>query len=606
MHLGPIEIGSPAGLLWLLLIIPLILFYLIRPKPKVKEIPSLMFFMNASGRNKLLSFLRTFVHDFLMLVQLLIILALALTPAQPASNVQHDISGSNTIIVIDASASMQTKEGSSTRLELAIDAAKDSLSTHNSVIIAEERPRIAIQDANDRDTVGVLNFIKPTDSGSRIGDAMVLAGELLREKEGRIVVVSDFITTGGVEPSVAKAVLQARGKVVTFINVGEGKKHNVGFIDLNVDDEATTAYVKNFNDEEATVTVKVADQEKQLTIAAKGVEPYVFKTLPNVAKLEITQEDDLPADNTAFTSAPEKVPVKILLITNTPSPFLQNALKAASNVELTVSQPPVIAKGDFDVVIIDNVNKDEVLAGTYDDILKDVQRDGKTAIVNAQENSLDIDYRGLVPFGLTGTGENGYINVENPTRFTRNIEFGKLPTYFTTNLQPGVVPVAIVGNNSAIITVATVPGGGKLIWYGIPEKNTDFKFSPYYPIFWYELIKYVTNQKDITGMNFRTGTTLLLDKDTKVVSPSGTSETNRIIFDKAGIYELPDRKLAVNLLNEQESDINPREKLGDSPDDVKLTPVRELRSIPWEITLLVAALVILFVELLYVKIRGDI
>lgn len=606
MEIGPLVIGSPAGLLWLLLLIPLILFYLIKPKPKVKEIPSLMFFMRASGRSKLLSFFRMFVHDFLMLVQLAILLALVLLPSQPASEVQHDISGSNTVIVIDASASMQTDENGDTRMEKAVEAAIDSLGTHNSVIIAEERPRIAIRDANGRDAVGVLNFVKATDSGSRIGDAVVLAGELLREKEGRVVVISDFINTGGVEPEVAKAVLQARGKVVNFINVGEDDKKNVGFVDANVDDEVTTAYVKNFNDEETTVTLKVGDQEKQLILPSKAVEPYVFQTLPNVAKLEIVEEDDLPADNVIYTSAPEKIPVKILLISNKPSVFLQNALKAASNVELTVTQPPIIERGDFDVYIIHDVTKEEVLAGTYDDILEEVEDEGKTAIIAAQDNSLDIDYRGLVPFGLTGTGQNGFISVETPTRFTRNIEFGKLPTYITTNLQPGVVPVAIIDNTSAVITVASTPEGGKLVWYGIPEQGTDFKFSPYYPIFWYELIKFATNQKDITSMNFRTGTTLLLDRTMTIITPSGTSETNRIIFDHAGVYELPDRKLAVNLLNEKESDINPRENIGETPDDVELAPVRELRRVPWEMYLLVIALIILFIELFYVKIRGDI
>jgi hypothetical protein len=565
-----------------------------------------MFFMKASGRSRLMNLFRVLVHDLMMLVQFLLIFLLALMPAQPASNVQHDIAGSNTVIVIDASASMQTLEGSSTRLEDAISAAKDALTTHNSVIVAGARPRIGITDANDRDAVGYLNFLKATDESSNIGDAIVLASEVLREKEGRVVVISDFINTGGVDPEVAKAVLQARGKVVTFINVAEKGKKNIGFVDANIDDIASTVYVKNFNDEEATVTLKSGDEEKQLVVPAKGVEPFVFQTLPNVAKIEITNEDDFPADNIVYTSAPELQPVKVLLITNTPSAFLQNALKASSNVELTVTQPPIIEKGDFDVYIIDAVNAQEVLAGTYDDILKDVQRNGKAAIVNAQDDSIGIDYRGLIPFGLTGTGENGFVHIETPTRFTRNIEFGKLPKYFKTNLQPGVVPVAIVDNESAVITAATVPGGGKLIWYGVIEKGSDFKFSPYYPIFWYELIKYATDQKDITGMNFKTGTTLLLDKPVKVVTPSETLETNRIIFSKAGLYKLPDRTIAANLLNEQESDINPREKLGDAPDDVDFAPVREKRTVPWEMYLLIGALLVLFVELMYVKLRGDV
>ncbi|MBI4145060.1 BatA domain-containing protein [Candidatus Woesearchaeota archaeon] len=605
LNLGFVSIQNPSQLYWLLLAIPLIIFYLIRPKPKEKEIPSLMFFMRATGRNKLLSFFRIFVRDFMMLVQLLIILALAATPSQPSSKVEHDIAAANTVIVLDGSASMQTIEDGDTRFELAIDAAKDSLSTHNTIIVASERAVLGAQDVNDRDATGYLNLLKPGDSGSRIGDSIILAGEILRGKEGRVVVISDFISTAGVEPELAMAVLRSRGLVVNAINVAEGDKRNVGFVDLLVEDDVTTAYVKNFNDEEATVTMRIAEQDKQLTISAKGVEPYVFQTLPGINELKIVDDDDFPVDNVVRTSAPERRTVKVLLISNKPSVFLQNALQASPSVELTITQPPVITKGDYDVYVVHDVDKAEVLAGTYEDLL-DKAEDGKTVIVAAQDSTLDIDYKGLVPFYFMGLGENGFSAVDTPTRFTKNIEFGKLPTYFTTNLQQGVVPVVTAGNGSGIITAATVPGGGKLIWYGILEKGSDFKFSPYYPIFWHELLKFATDQKDIRGMNDRTGNTYLLDKTLDVSTPSGPQTTNRLSFDKAGLYRLPDRTIAVNLLSEKESDVNPRVDIGESAGEIELRPVRETRTMAWEVWLIAASFVILFVELLYVKLRGDV
>ncbi len=606
MNLGPISFGEPSGLLWLGLLVPLILFYLIKPKPKVKEIPSLMFFMKASGRSRLLSFFRMFVHDFLFLVQLLLILLLALTASQPSININHDITARNTVIVLDSSASMQTMEGSETRFEKAVDAAKSALTTRNTVIVARNRPGIGVQEASSGDAAAYLNLAEPFDTETAIGDAIILAGEILRGKEGRVVVVSDFLATSGVEPEIAKAVLTSRGLVVNFINVAETGKNNVGFVDLVVEDDVTTAYIKNYNEQEVTVTLTVSDTSKQLTIPAKGVEPYVFKTLPNVAELTLTPEDHLVVDNIIRTSAPDYKPVKVLLITNTPSAFLQNALKASPIVELTIGIPPIIPKGDFDIIIIHNVNQNEVLPGTYDDLLKDVQNDQKTVIVTAQEESLSIDYRGLIPFGLTGTATNGLTRVENPTRFTKNIEFGKLPTYFTTVLQPGVISVAAVGNDTGVITVATVPGGGKLVYYGILEKGSDFKFSPYYPIFWHELIKYATNQKDIRGMNDKTGNTLLLDHETDVVTPNGKITTNRILFDKAGLYRMPERTIAVNLLSEEESDVNPRDKLGDQIEDVEFSPVKEKRKFEWEWALLLISLFLLFGELLYIKLRGDV
>ena len=565
-----------------------------------------MFFMKATGRNKLLSFFRVFVHDFLFLVHFLLILLLALAPSQPSSTINHDITAANTVIVLDASASMQTLEDGTTRFAKAVDAANGALGTTNTVIVAKNRPTLGPQDASARDATGFLNFVKPSDTESAIGDAMILAGELLRGKEGRVVVISDFIATIGTQPDIAKAVLTSKGLVVNYINVATDDKNNVGFVDLVVEDDITTVYIKNYNDKEVTVTLSVGDQQKQLTLAASAVEPYVFQTLPNRAELTLTPEDDFPADNHVKTSAPEGQQVKVLIITNKPSQFLVNALKASPLVEVTVGQPPVIPKGDFDVTIIDAVTEKEVLAGTFEDLLKDVQKNQKTVIVAAQDESISMDYHGLVPFGLTGLGTKGFVRVENPTRFTKNIEFGNLPTYFTTNLQPGVTAVATAGNGTGIITLATVPGGGKLIWFGILEKGSEFKFSPYYPIFWHELIKYATNQKDIHGMNMKTGTTLLLDHPTDVETPRGMENTNRIIFDIAGWYRLPDLTIAANLLSEKESDVNPKEFVGTTAEEIDLKPVRQLREFEWEFLLLALALAVVFFELFYIKLRGDV
>lgn len=601
-----VQFAEPGKLLWLTLLIPLVLLYLIRPRPKTKEIPSLMFFMKASGKNRILSFFRVFVHDFLFLVHVLLILLLALTASKPSSMVNHDITAANTVIVLDASASMKTLEGSETRFEKAVDAANAALGTTNTIIVAKNRPTLALKEGSARDATGYLNFAAASDTDSALGDAMILAGDMLTGQEGRVVVISDFIPTIGVPPDIAKAVLTSKGLVVDFINVGSAGKNNVGFVDVVVEDDVTTAYVKNYNDEEVTVTLSVGDVQKQLTLATKAVEPYVFKTLPERAELTLTPEDHFPADNVLRTSAPEAKKVSVLLITNKPSDFLVNAIKASPLTELTVAQPPIVPKDDFDITIVHDVTPAEVLPGTFDDLLKKAQDRQKTIIVAAQDETLGIDYRGLVPFGLTGSESNGFVRVETPTRFTKNIEFGKLPTYFLTSLQPGVTAVAATGNDTGVITVATVPGGGKLIWYGILEKGSEFKFSPYYPIFWHELIKYATNQKDIHAMNAKTGTTLLLDRPMDVETPNGLEITNRILFDKAGWYRLQDRTIAANFVSEKESDVNPKEFTGTSPDEVDLKPVRQRKPFAWEVLLIALGLGVLFFELFYIKLRGDV
>ena len=40
-------------------------------------------------------------------------------------------------------------------------------------------------------------------------------------------------------------------------------------------------------------------------------------------------------------------------------------------------------------------------------------------------------------------------------------------------------------------------GKGKYAYYGILEKASDFHFSPGYPIFWTEFMRFMTDQKDV-------------------------------------------------------------------------------------------------------------
>ena len=88
--------------------------------------------------------------------------------------------------------------------------------------------------------------------------------------------------------------------------------------------------------------------------------------------------------------------------------------------------------------------------------------------------------------------------------------------------------------------------------------------------------------------------------------PNGEQlETSVVVLDKIGIYQLPDKNIAVNLLSESESDISKQNILAASGEfglkDVELD--QELDLIPY---LILISLFILIFETLYVKLRGDI
>jgi len=596
---GPFNIGNPNGLWALLALIPLIILYLIRPKPKVMPIPSLMFFLKSSGARKLTSFLKQITHDWLFLIQLLLLLALALTFSHPFTTYQHDVTASNTVIVLDVSASSQTKEDSKTRFDLEVAQARKVLGSKNTIILAKDVPFIALQDASAEEASKFLNSLKPKATVSRIGEAIILAGEAL--SEGRVVVLSDFINTGGQDPDIAKAVLQSKGLVVDFINVASSQKSNVGIIQLDAGNEQTTVYVKNYDNQQRSVPLSVGSSKTTLTISAKGIETYSFKTPPGVNKIEISVDDDLPVDNVAYLSAPAGGKAKVLLVANNASSFLKNALLASGELDVTVTEPPVIAQGDFDVIIINNIDIHQLLPGTFEEILKKVEA-GATAIVAVQDNSEKIDYKGLLPVKIDGRSDGGFITVEQLNRFTKNIDFGKADY---------ILRAAPVGEQTIIAKVNDVPamtikqyGAGKLVYYGIPE-SSEFKYSPHYPIFWTELMKFVTEQQDVRNLNLKAGETLLLNEEQTIKTPTRTLKRAALVLDDTGVYELEDRNIAVNLVDEMESNVNLDKPVGTKSTEYQLKPVKEKREFHWEIWLMVLALALLLFEVFFIRYRGD-
>ena len=117
-------VTSIVGLFALLSLIPFIILYLRRPKPKDETIPSLMFLVQENKRSKQHSFLQRFTSNLLFYLQLLVLLLLSLAVASPFVNLPYDITRENTVVIIDASASMQAGEGGESRFDRALDEAR--------------------------------------------------------------------------------------------------------------------------------------------------------------------------------------------------------------------------------------------------------------------------------------------------------------------------------------------------------------------------------------------------------------------------------------------------------------------------------------------------
>ena len=167
--------GNPTGIFSLLALIPLILLYLIRPKAKNLTIPSLMFIMKKGGRQEKSSFLRNLLRDILFLIQIIIILLLAISVADPLIKIAGESSSENVVIVLDVSASM----GAEGVWNEAASEAKNHLGSKNNIVLVGEHSLIALEDGTQSDARAVIDIAKPGISSSNIADGLSTARSLI-------------------------------------------------------------------------------------------------------------------------------------------------------------------------------------------------------------------------------------------------------------------------------------------------------------------------------------------------------------------------------------------------------------------------------------------
>lgn len=588
------------GLFALLALIPLIVLYLIKPKPKEIQVPSLMFFIKLAGSNIKSSFLRNILRDLLFIFQFLAILLLALTFAEPYITYEKEVIGENLAIVLDISASSQVKENGKTRFDLSIDSLEKVLGNKNNLILAKSTPFFALREKSKNEVLDYLRKLNPTESRSKIGDAIVLAGESL-EGDGRVIVFSDFINTEGVSPIVAKNVLESKGIKVDFVNTGKGNKRNFGFINLDLDNDKGSIFIKNFNNKEENIKLRIGDQSKELTIGSNSVETISFKPDGNFLTAEILTNDDFPPDNKLTLVFPGKIKLDALLITNKKSVYLEAASLSSGLLNLDIAEPPVIPSKDYDVYIIADILKNKILAGTFDDIAKKVEL-GAGVIIQAQEDSNEIDYSNILNIKLGKRNKENVVTLDQINKITRDIEIGRVKDSFLTTLKPTTTSLASANNNT-VLSISNL-GNGRTAFFGIQETN-DFKFSPSYPILISRLVEWVSGKEDVKTLNYKTGDRYLTEKETQIETPAGILISDNIFLEYQGLYTLNGKKISSNLVSELESSINPDEKIGDNIDSFSLKALKKKEKKDITLYVLILGLIFVILELLYAKLRGD-
>ncbi len=603
----------PKALYSLAALAALILIYLLRPKPLRKTIPSLMFLLKEKGKMKKYSLFRFLIKDWLVIIQLLVLAAFAVAAAVPFILDEKDLYGEATVLVVDVSASSKVRIDGETRFESSVETAKSYVGDVTSVISAGSFAQLVVQDAGRADARKALSELHPTDMTTSLEDALDMAEDVLGTRAGRVVVFSDMQGVGE-DFDITRRIIESKGSTVTIIDPETGKESgyqargNIGIIDLQVDDDNTVVYTKNYDPVRHDITINFGQTAQTIEAMPGQIVPVSFKTPPGNAEITVSHgggefKDIFPADDTAYLSTPEKKDVRVLIITNRQESYIADALLSLPNVKVDYANPPIIPSLDYDVIILNQVRSEMIIPGTLRDIQEKVLA-GATFIMVVQDDIFSVEYYGMNPVRFVARGNSTTVWTDETSALTKDIEIGYVAKHLVVQAEDGTAVVASTSDNVPIIAYKTY-GEGISMYYGIYDDLSDFRLSPDYPLFWNQLITSFMRKEDLGSLNMRTGRILQFPDDVTVTTPRGQWKGKVLVLEDAGFYQFNDKTVAVNLLSEVESKVLAPPHVSQAG-GVGQGDGMVLVQKGFLMEALAALVLLMLVEIFFIKFRGDV
>ncbi len=548
--------------LWMLgSVLIFLLIYLRRPKPYRQMLPSLMFLIDDRQKSQKFKFLRNFFSHLLFFLQLLAVLFLSLVASEPTIDRPFQSQGSHTVIVIDTSASMQAAaQGASTRFETAVDEAKNELTRTNTLVTASEPARALLVRKSASDARRELNVLRPTDAPTSLSDAIILAKDQLGSDSGRIIVYSDFALSDPSSLLVAKQAVSDDRTTLTYVQIGKVVP-NVGFTDFTPEPGRFSATIRNFNQQPADVTISYKQEhnvigEQKITLAPLSQEAVTF--VPSIGQSQLILEsssDGFTPDNTLYGIVPKQSQLNILVITNAQTTtFLEQALLATGKTTVHRAVPPVVPDfSPYDIIVLHQFNQHVLLPGTFED-LKRFRDNGGGVIVSANEGLEALDSVHLLPVSLTGKkSASSAISAGVSHPLTDDTEFGEVTEYLIGTAKPTSLMLAQTQDKTPVIALEN-----NILYYGLFDDKSSFHSKLSYPIFWLKALDMLHKTADMQTLHVPTGTTITLGAE-QAKNPRGETVDGVLTMSYEGYYQKGETTLAANLIDADESAINPQE-----------------------------------------------
>ena len=127
-----------------------------------------------------------------------------------------------TVLAFDVSLSGQIVEDGKTRFQKGIEEAKKFIQDQGqyTIMVVGKNSLIVRRNVDAETAIRVLRHLRPLDTQSNLGRSLKAAANDIGDNKGRIVLVSDLVTTDGTDVYNIKNEIEEKGIEVIFLNVG--------------------------------------------------------------------------------------------------------------------------------------------------------------------------------------------------------------------------------------------------------------------------------------------------------------------------------------------------------------------------------------------------
>lgn len=596
---------------WWLLLVPLggllILLYLLKLRRRDFVVPSVFFWEQVLLDLQSNAPLQKLRKNLLLIVQMLVLLLAIAALSRPAMKWRSP-GGQSVVLVLDASASMQSTDISPSRFAAAqkeAHKAVDALGPHDRMMIVAvggDTRALTPFSSDARALHAAIDRVRATDTRSDFRGALDLVAGLVKGRKGSapsIVIISD----GAVPP----VELPAGLGTLHYQQIGR-RSENVGIVVMDVRRRLSgrnfegLIVVKNFSKSAKTFTLEMylndeLQDAREITVAAGAQHTEVLQDLPangGVLRAHLDVQDDLAVDNTAYLILPSIEPLPVELVTKG-NIFLKTALSLDDTLKVTehTSIPATLDPGT--VLIADNVPVASLPRSVPALLI------GPTALKSA----------GAAPLcAVREIADNPAIadwNRRNPV--LANIDISGIHITQGAILTPATGAESLLETTTGPLAVTAERDGSRLLALGWDLHHSDFPLRVAFPIFLANALDWLSPaQQRAQGVNVRTGGIARLPLPPGVAAvtlhtPDGGSDRRQVTelplaidhLTRSGLYRVTakdvDISFAANLLDAGESNLTPRNPFrmggGDRPAAVARGPLNTEQEL-WRLLALLA------------------